>query len=160
MVTAKTAKKGIEFKINENSCFVCTSHYVDRYGYVRCSMYGEKVRIHRLVYEECFGEIPEGMMIRHKCDNRSCINPEHLEIGTCKDNVDDMFKRKRNPSRAGEGNGRAILSPEQALEIYCDNNSTKAELATKYGVSYGCIRGIKEGRNWTHIITEESAIHE
>ena len=40
-----------------------------------------------------FGEIPKGMVIRHKCDNPNCCNIEHLEIGTQKDNIEDMIKR-------------------------------------------------------------------
>lgn len=53
-------------------------------------------RVHRLMYERFVGEIPEGFIVRHTCDNPPCSNPDHLEIGTQLDNVHDMFERGRH----------------------------------------------------------------
>ena len=53
-------------------------------------------RVHRLMFERYFGSIPDGMVIRHKCDNPPCSNPDHLELGTQNDNVQDMKDRGRH----------------------------------------------------------------
>jgi HNH endonuclease len=64
----------------------------------------------RFVYEECFGEVPEGLLVRHKCDNAYCINPEHLEIGTHQDNMNDLTKKRMLNGR----NSRHMLDDEEA----------------------------------------------
>ena len=52
-------------------------------------------KAHRFVYEECFGPIPDNMLVRHSCDNPPCVNPEHLLLGTPQDNMDDKMERGR-----------------------------------------------------------------
>lgn len=63
--------------------------------YGRVGRGGARVLAHRLAYETWVGPIPEGLVVRHRCDNPPCINPNHLEIGTQKDNVHDMHSRNR-----------------------------------------------------------------
>jgi len=63
---------------------------------------------HRLSYQTFIGPIPEGLWVLHKCDNRRCINPDHLFLGTAKDNTADMMSKERN---AKDENGRWIGSP-------------------------------------------------
>jgi hypothetical protein len=57
---------------------------------------------HRVSYEMYVGPIPAGMLIRHNCDNRKCVNPDHLLPGTCKDNTQDMLARNRQPDMRGK----------------------------------------------------------
>jgi hypothetical protein len=146
-----TRKKNIEWKVYEKGCFIITSHFLDKDGYGKFNQYGKKHFIHKYIYEECFGEVPEGMVVRHKCDNPSCINPEHLELGTQADNVADMFSRNRNPNRSNENNGRTLLTKEEVIEIRQDVKSTHVTLSKKYNVSVSCIRGIRSGRTWRNL---------
>jgi HNH endonuclease len=69
------------------------------YGWVRWQR--KQVRVHRLVYEQYYGPIPNGMWVLHKCDTRNCANPDHLFLGTAKDNTNDMIKKGRAPFQVG-----------------------------------------------------------
>ena len=115
----------------------------DGYTFVRRRR-GTRVRSHRLIYEQCFGEIPKGAVIRHKCDEPSCINPEHLEIGTPKDNTQDMIDRGRYivpPIKVGENNGNAVISMDIARTIrrHKEEGMTYREMQREFGVSAGTI---------------------
>lgn len=67
----------------------------DQYGYGRVVYMTHYFKAHRVSYEMKYGPIPVGMIVRHKCDNPNCVNPNHLEIGTQKDNMQDASKRGR-----------------------------------------------------------------
>lgn len=78
----------------ENGCIECISHCKDNCGYTRVRVNGKHERLFRYIYEQKYGKIPKGMVIRHKCDNPNCCNIKHLEIGTQKDNVRDLIERQ------------------------------------------------------------------
>ena len=65
----------------------------DRHGYGCANYKGKTVGAHRLSYMAHNGEIPKGMLVRHTCDIRECVNPEHLQIGTHSDNMRDIRER-------------------------------------------------------------------
>lgn len=73
----------------------------------------DKTRVHRLMFERYVGSIPDGMVIRHKCDNPPCCNPDHLEVGTQADNLADMVSRGRYHRHGSTEcqNGHDISSP-------------------------------------------------
>jgi hypothetical protein len=77
-----------------NNCWVWLGKRSSN-GYGLFYMNGSDKRAHRLAYQFRFGEIPEGKLICHKCDNRLCINPDHLFAGSAKDNMDDMISKGR-----------------------------------------------------------------
>jgi hypothetical protein len=83
-----------------------------------------------------------------QCDNSSCINPEHLELGTSYDNQQD--KVKRNRSARGEKNGRSKLTEKQVLEILKDKRNTY-RIAEDYGVSNVVIGNIKRKKSWRYL---------
>lgn len=112
---------------------------------------GEKTeRAHRFIFRMTFGPIGRGMVILHKCDNPSCVNPSHLAIGTQAENVADMRRKKRAVNVNGERHGRAKLTEAQVKEIRDDKRMQK-EIAAAYGVSKGLIGLIKTRRVWAHI---------
>lgn len=96
--------------------------------------------------------IPEGMVVMHSCDNRSCVNPNHLSIGTHMENTWDMIKKGRAKyvKFLGVENKRSILTPEIVKEIR-QSDLNHAAMARKIGVSVGCVRSVRSGRTWSHI---------
>jgi hypothetical protein len=97
-------------------------------------------------------DIPSKMHIMHKCDNPSCVNPNHLTIGTAKDNTQDMIQkgRKRTVAPVGDLNGKAILDAEK-VRLIRSSTLNHAALGRQLGVSPNCIRGVRTGRTWSHI---------
>lgn len=119
-------------------CWECSSHKGDAKGYPRHNVNGTNTKMCRTIYSEMYGEIPDGLVVRHKCDNPKCINPNHLEIGTRKDNADDRSMRGRN---------RTPLTKEQVVKIRKDTRPYK--LITKdYGIAASTISNIKSRFRW------------
>jgi hypothetical protein len=134
-----------------------------RYGSI--SMGGRVKSAHRTAYELTFGEIPEGMLVCHRCDNPRCVNPTHLFIGTPKDNSQDCIAKGRkktmpgaaNPmyGKFGEKHHNSIISDADALEIkrlYLAGGIFQEEIARKYNVTQGFVSGIVTGRTRPHLI--------
>ena len=77
-----------------DGCWEYTA-YKNKWGYGRSTYGGKKMLSHRFIYEYYFGEIADGLLICHHCDNPACVNPEHLYLGTPKTNARDMSIRNR-----------------------------------------------------------------
>lgn len=113
---------------------------LDANGYGRFS--GKLV--HRMVYEFVNGPIPSGLLVRHKCDNPPCGNPDHLLLGTHADNSRDASERKRLPTGVRNGNGK--LTDEQVNCIRANpDRKNQAELALRFGVAPSTISMIMSG---------------
>lgn len=93
-VSAKEALMMHGWTVDEDDCWNWTGQ-VSSDGYGKITRANRSVRAHRLAYEVWNGPIPEGLLVRHTCDNTLCINPQHLLTGTPKDNTRDMIERGR-----------------------------------------------------------------
>ena len=114
------------------------------YGQV-CTARSKHVLAHRAAYQLFVGEITDGLYVCHHCDNRSCMNPEHLFLGTAKDNADDMVSKGRQA--AGERSCHAKLRAAQVVRIRADARRN-TDIAAEYGVTPALIGHIKHGRAW------------
>ena len=104
---------------------------------------------HRLAYELYKSEIPAGLQICHKCDVMRCVNPDHLWLGTKKDNAKDASSKG---FMIGEKNGSVKLNEAQVVEILNSRKEfSQKQLAEKYKVSASCIQAILDGRTWKHL---------
>jgi hypothetical protein len=149
MIEIPNRRKEIVTETNNIGCQLVVSHVGNGDGHVSVRIDGVKYLLHRLVYEEFNGKIPEGLIIRHKCDNTNCINPEHLELGTHDDNVNDRVDRNR--SAKGSDNGRSKLTEEQAKFIKYNDELKNSELANMFDISVKAVRNIKQGKSWKHV---------
>lgn len=110
------------------------------------------MRAPRAAYRLTYGAIPPGVFVCHRCDNPGCVNPEHLFLGTARQNTADSVTKHRHAS--GERNGMARLTREQATAIrseFIPRRVTRRMLASKYGVSEATVKAILINRNWKHI---------
>lgn len=109
---------------------------------------------HRLSYRLANGEIPDGLHVLHKCDNRRCVNPAHLFLGTNADNVaDKVAKGRARPGHVkGQDHGAAKITEEQALDILW-SEGTHESIADKHRVSRDLVGKIKRGETWKHLRT-------
>lgn len=119
------------------------------YGVYLSTKHG-RIKAHRFSYLEFCGEIPDNLWVLHRCDNPSCVNPEHLFLGTHQDNVDDKVKKGRCHDTKGERNGRSILSEEEVLSIRQEhsNGLSYRYLVNKYGVKQTQIARIVRRESW------------
>lgn len=118
-------------------------------GYGRTQVDGKRMYAHRRVWVQTNGEIPEGLIIRHLCNNPACINIEHLALGTIADNNND--KVLAGTTNRGSKCNLAKLNQEQVLEIrkiHAEGLATQKELAKKYGVHQSAISRIINRKDW------------
>jgi hypothetical protein len=130
-------------------CWVWTGRIKDGYG-----GYGRNYLAHRLVWQEKFGPIPDGLFVLHNCptgDNRACCNPDHLFLGTKTDNARDRDEKGR--VARGESHGKVKLTENDVIAIRARKRCGEraASLAIEYGVTEGTIRNITGRHTWKHI---------
>lgn len=137
----------------------CNSH-----GYGQTRIHQTKIASHRLAYTLFCGPIPDGMCVLHHCDNPPCCRPDHLFLGTMKDNMQDMAKKKRAQNGftkgtdclvkySGENNSSAKLSAERVLAMRAEfaAGSTLTEIAEKYRHSLSGVHAIIHRKTWRHV---------
>lgn len=115
----------------------------DRDGYGVLTIGRKQFRANRVSYSEFKGS-PEGMLVCHRCDNPSCINPEHLFLGSARENTQDMINKGRKNIARGERHPFTKILPADRPHILAmrkDGASLKA-IAAEYGVSFQLISDI------------------
>ncbi len=135
----------------QGDCEVCISHAKDMHGYPHVVRKGKGYNVHRYVWLAAGKEIPEGHVVRHKCDNRACIKLDHLETGTHADNSNDCKIRGRLNTPRGMSRSDTKLTDTQVLEIRSRQDITQYALAALYGVNQSTISRIKSGEKRSHV---------
>lgn len=117
-------------------------------GYGQHSVRGMHHRAHRVAYMLSKGPIPADLHVLHKCDNRACCNPKHLEAGTVQQN--NAHRDAQLKCTKGERHHSARLKEPQVLEILA-SNERPCVLAKRYGVYHSAIQDIRRGITWKHL---------
>lgn len=151
-MTGKTLEERFWAKVDNRNGEGCWTWNGDSYpkGYGRLKIDGKGKRAHRISYELFCGPIPDGLHVLHKCDNPACVRPDHLWVGTNKDNIRDKVKKGRQAHNRGVNHGRAKLTPKQVMKIRQDRR-TCAAIAADYQISETHAWQIKARKCWAHL---------
>lgn len=142
-------------KIDPGGCWRWTAgKFGSGYGCTRWQ--GKHSRLaHRVAYEITFGSIPKGMFVCHTCDNKVCVNPDHLFIGTAKDNSHDMVSKGRSIacSFKGEHNPNVKVSPDSVRTIreLFEKGCSVREISDRTGIPYCNTWHIAHRRSWREL---------
>lgn len=132
-------------------CWEWRGNVIQFTGYGRIKHSGRDVRVHRLAWELVNGPIPAGMCVCHKCDNRLCVRPDHLFLGTQLENIADMNAKGRARGPRGDRHPKAKLTWESALKIrslYATGEYSQESLASMFGVSSVTVHYVVHGKRW------------
>lgn len=107
---------------------------------------------HRVSYELFKGPIPDGMIVRHKCDNTICVNPDHLVLGTQQDNVKDRDDRKRGRWHRGTAHYNCKLTPEMVVRIkMASGYGAITNLAREFGLNPATLHRVRKGQAGVYV---------
>lgn len=132
-----------------NGCLNFTGVLHNGYGSIR--YHYKYIKSHRAIWEHHNGPIPDGLIIRHKCDNKACCNINHLELGTHKDNSQDMVARNRQAKGSSNGCSKLVESDINVIRSLLSKGHTLTSIGDRYGVSHSAIWLIKTNKKWTHV---------
>ena len=112
------------------------------------------VTAHRAAYTILVGHIPDGLVVRHSCDNKWCVNPAHLLAGTQAQNIADKVTRDRQAK--GEGHGMATKNAAMVtrVKLAFNRGESQAEIARREGVDRSFVNGVVHGKSWAHVCPE------
>jgi hypothetical protein len=123
---------------------------LERNGYARFKFGGRRpILVHRLSYKLHYGKLPRNLCVLHQCDIRCCVNPDHLSLGTQKDNAADCVNKGR--SSRGERNGLAKLTEADVRQIRADSRPAYVIWKERGDVAYSTIKRAKSKKRWGHI---------
>ena len=135
-------------RIPESGCWIWMKS-LNSGGYGNTTLgRNSSILAHRASYEEKYGKIPNGVLALHSCDIKSCVNPDHIFLGTQQDNMTDKVMKNRQAN--GEKHGMSKLTREQAFEAKFGTEKPSL-LAKKFGCSAVMIRQIRSGMYWKHL---------
>jgi len=134
--------------VNPEGCWDWLAGRNDGYGVLQVC--GTSKKAHRFSYALHFGKIPDGLYVCHHCDNRACVRPDHLFLGTQHQNILDALSKGRMVANRGDRHGRSKLKEIDICEIRRDDRLLK-DIAKDYNVHLSTIWLVKKRRNWRHV---------
>lgn len=142
--------------IDNNGCWIWQNSVTEA-GYGTTILKGRLQGAHRASWKVFIGEIPEGMQVNHKCHVRKCINPEHLYLGSQKENIADAIKANRRNTARGKNISNAKLDEakvEVIKKLLAEGVACNA-IAKIYEVSPSTIEAVHNGITWKHVNLKE-----
>jgi hypothetical protein len=130
--------------------------YKNQSGYGQFAITKRNFRAHRVSYAYHLGIDPGELLVCHKCDNPCCINPDHLFLGTDKDNARDKARKGRCQMQAGEKNPRAIINKPLVLDIVyrIQAGHSNKRIAASLPIGHAQVSMIRLGKSWREVTRE------
>lgn len=154
-ITESVKRRLLKYTSNEPTLEGCLNWLgSQRQGYGAIKIDGKVYSAHCVVFVANGGNILDGYVVGHKCDNRACVNPDHLECITIQKNNQDLQQRRKISPIRGQEVYNATLTPELVVKIrslYVPKKFGPKRIAAMLGVSANAVKGVTEGRNWTHV---------
>lgn len=127
----------------------CSFHY----GHGAFSVAGKNLKAHRVSWFICTGNDPLDLCVCHKCDTPACVNPDHLFLGTQRDNTHDMFAKGRANIPYGDHHPNAKLTSDRVVEIRrrLAAGETHEKISASFNVTKGLISQIHRRKIWNHV---------
>lgn len=140
----------VEVVRDDHSCWLWTAHLVHGYGMIGNGPAGTgQSHAHRVSWEIHFGPIPSGLGVLHHCDNKACVRPDHLFLGTQADNMVDMASKFRGNS--GSRMWKHKLTESEVRFIRGIKGLTHQQIADQFGVNRVTVTDVLSGRSWRHV---------
>lgn len=146
-VTRSLSDRFWEKVTKTDGCWLWTAN-MNKKGYGRLWLNGRNEFAQRVSWYLHFGKRDEALLVLHKCDTPSCVNPDHLFLGTNADNMLD--KRLKGRSAKGEGNGNRKLTNEQIIAIRNSQGSVK-EISQQFNIDKTQVYNIQSRKQWKHV---------
>lgn len=134
--------------VTESGCWIWLGA-ANADGYGSIDIGDKSMRAHRASWEAHRGPVPEGMSVLHRCDVPSCINPDHLFLGTQLENIADRTRKGRGKHQVYSGEAHPCCKLTAATVDYIRNSPLKQrELARIFGTSQSHVSNIQRGKRW------------
>ncbi len=132
-------------------CWLWTAGlFSNRYGAFQYE--GKTMRAHKVSWFLAGKEIPDGLLLMHKCDNKQCVNDNHLEPGTQLQNIHDMLDKGRENYASGENHGHSTFTGEEVDDMRRRYRAgeTQYAIADYFNTSQSVVSPIVRGKSWKH----------
>jgi len=138
-----------------NNCWEWTASCTPNgYGQIKRPHERGQIPAHRLSYLIHVGDIPDGIYVCHTCDNRKCVKPSHLFLGTADDNAKDMVRKNRHTHGVTGHNVKLNDNKVRRIHSLYESGISQGDIAKSFGVTQGTVWKILHGHKWKHVYND------